>query len=263
MVKSKLGLKSRILILFGKMALPVLLSIILLLVVPSSAHALDGDHDGLSDFDEINVFSTDPNNQDTDNDGFKDWFELNKGFSPLNPKKLKLCNSDTDKDGLSDADELKFHTNLKNPDTDSDGHKDGEEVNSGYDPLKPGDAKLPKKVIINTKKQTLDYYLGTVRLGSFKVSTGKAKTPTPKGEFRVSNKSLKAWSKPYRLWMPYWVGLGSGKFGIHELPIWPGGKREGANHLGIPVSHGCIRLGIGPAKIIYNWIDPDTKIRIE
>ncbi len=62
--------------------------------------------------------------------------------------------------------------------------------------------------------------------------------------------------------MPYWQGLGSGRFGFHELPVWPNGYREGERNLGIPVSAGCIRLGIGPAEFLYNWTTTETKVLI-
>jgi hypothetical protein len=35
-----------------------------------------------------------------------------------------------------------YKTDPLNPDTDGDGYKDGAEVINGYDPLKPGSARL-------------------------------------------------------------------------------------------------------------------------
>jgi hypothetical protein len=233
-----------------------------LLTAPVSAGTgLDSDRDGVPDDDEIKIYHTNHFNPDTDGDGYNDWQELNSGYSPLNPAKLKLEESDYDGDGLSERMELNFHTDLANPDTDGDGYKDGQEVVNGYDPLNPEPgAKLVKRIEVNLKQQKLGYYLGGVRLGEFPVSSGKNGS-TPKGDFKVVNKQVKAWS-PYGLWMPYWLGLGRGLFGIHELPVWPNGYREGANHLGTPVSHGCIRLGIGPAKLIYDWAEPGTVVKI-
>lgn len=176
---------------------------------------------------------------------------------------LAVDKVDSDKDGLSDDLELLFHSDPLNPDSDGDGFTDGLEVQKGYSPTSTVKIKLTKKIEINTAKQELSYYLSDVKLGTFPVSTGKKSTPTPKGIFFVKNKAPRAWSKPYGLWMPYWLGMDRGRFGIHELPEWPGGKKEGANHLGTPVSHGCIRLGVGAAKIIYNWAEIGTTVIIK
>ncbi len=86
---------------------------------------------------------------------------------------------------------------------------------------------------------------------------------TPRGEFKVSNKHPRPWSKQYGLYMPYWMAImSSGKYGIHELPEWPSGYKEGENHLGTPVSHGCVRLGVGAAKRVYEWAEIGTPIII-
>jgi lipoprotein-anchoring transpeptidase ErfK/SrfK len=86
--------------------------------------------------------------------------------------------------------------------------------------------------------------------------------PTPKGNYKIENKHPKAWS-PYGLWMPYWMAVvPSGKFGLHELPIWPSGYREGEDHLGQAVSHGCVRMGEGDAKFLYEWADIGTPVYI-
>ena len=244
-----------------KITIIILLSFLLVLPVLAQTN-LDSDNDGVPDQDEINIYQTDPNKADTDDDGYNDWLELNNGYAPHNPQKVKLEDNDTDGDGLSDKMELNFHTDLNNPDTDGDGFKDGDEVNAGYDPTKPDKTKLTKKIEINTgKEQKLYYFLNDVRMGQFKISSGKYSMQTPKGNFKIDNKALRAWSK-YGLWMPYWMSLKNGYFGIHELPEWPNGTKEGENHLGIPVSHGCVRLGVGPAKFLYDWASIGTPVKI-
>lgn len=240
----------------------ILIVILFLFPLSVSANLLDdADMDGVPDSDEINIYHTNPYQKDTDGDGYDDKQELISGYSPHNPKKVTLENNDLDYDGLSDRMELNFHSNLENPDSDGDGIKDGEEIKKGSDPNKK-DVVLEKKIKIDLKNQYLSYFLGDVRLGLFKVSTGKKSMPTPTGTFAIGNKSIKAWSKKYGLWMPYWLGIQGEQFGIHELPVWPGGYREGANHLGIAVSHGCVRLGIGPAKELYDWTSIGTKVII-
>ena len=94
------------------------------------------------------------------------------------------------------------------------------------------------------------------------VSSGKRGMETPTGEFKVMAKAVRPWSKEHGLFMPWFLQFTNLGHGIHELPEWPGGYKEGANHLGTPVSHGCVRLGIGPAKIVYDWADVGTPIVI-
>ena len=122
--------------------------------------------------------------------------------------------------------------------------------------------RFPGKYIdISLSSQLLTIFEGTNQLGQYQVSTGKPSMPTPTGLRSVVDKNPRAWSSPYGLWMPWWNGIGGG-MGIHELPEWPGGYKEGENHLGTPVSHGCIRLGVGPAQTVYNWADIGTPVYI-
>ncbi len=234
----------------------------LLLFNPAGANGLpDFDKDGIPNKDEKNIYYTDVDNPDTDGDGYSDREELLNGYSPHNPEPVKLKDNDADGDGLSDKDELRFGTNLLKTDTDGDGWSDKEEIDFGYDPLNPEPIKLEKRIEINTGEQTLSYFLDGVKRDTFLISSGRASMPTSKGHFLIINKAPRAWS-PYGLWMPYWLGLGTGSFGIHQLPVWPNGYREGEDHLGTPVSHGCIRLGIEPAEFLYDWAEVGTPVFI-
>jgi hypothetical protein len=244
-----------------KYSLIIILSILLILPLTVNAGGLsDTDSDGVSDKDETEIYFTDPVNPDTDSDGYSDWMELNSGYSPYTGNFAKLETNDADSDGLTDRMELNFHVSPVNPDTDGDGFADSREVDTGYDPAKPGKAKLEKKIFIDTKNQLLAYNLGEVRLALFPVSTGKKGMETPAGQYKVLEKQPRRWSSKAKLWMPFWLMFDARGFGIHELPEWNDGTKEGANHLGIPVSHGCVRLGIGPAEKLYNWAEAGTKV---
>ncbi len=251
-------------IIMRKLKIKYIVMLLLLIIVASPVSAsgfVDTDNDGVPDKDERLVYFTDVNNWDTDGDGYSDWIELNNGYSPYTKKMVKLEDDDYDNDGLSDRMELNFGTNPTIPDTDGDGYSDGDEIDNGYSPLSADKILLSKRIEINTEEQTLSYFLDGVKLNEFLISSGKASTPTEKGTFNIINKSIKAWS-PYGLWMPYWMGLKDGSFGLHQLPVWPNGYREGENHLGVPVSHGCIRLGIKPSEILYNWAEIGTPVVI-
>jgi len=119
-----------------------------------------------------------------------------------------------------------------------------------------------KYIDINLAKQNLSIFEDGKSLGTYRVSTGKRGMATPTGTFKVMSKAGRAYSKKYKLYMPFWMQFTGAGHGIHELPEWPNGYKEGANHLGTPVSHGCVRLGVGPAKTVYSWADIGTPIVI-
>lgn len=170
---------------------------------------------------------------------------------------------DSDKDGLRDFLEIKFKTDSLNPDSDGDGYKDGIEVDFAFDPLSSSTKKLSQRIEIDLKTQKMFYYVSGYAWKLFSVSSGRPGMATPKGRFKIVNKISKAWSKTYKLWMPYWMGINSPGIGIHELPVWPSGYREGENHLGKTVSHGCIRLGIGPAKYLFERVAVGTEVTVK
>ncbi len=227
----------------------------------------DTDQDGLADGDEVRIYHTNPLEADSDHDGFGDGEEIKSGFSPLLPGK-KLAETDNDKDGITDSIELALGTDLNSSDTDGDGYSDSAELINGFDPRVAGQIKISKLIVIHTKSQKLGFYVDGAKIVEFLVSTGKRATPTPLGNFTVAKKQPRAWSNMAGLWMPWWVNftggrLRAGAYAIHELPEWPNGKKEGANHLGIPVSHGCVRLGVGPAKLVYDWTAVGTPVTIK
>jgi len=143
-------------------------------------------------------------------------------------------------------------------DTDSDSGRERERLTEKIEPkIKEG-----RYVDINLSKQHLSIFDDGKRLGTYKISSGKRGMATPVGSYKILKKTRKAWSSRYGLYMPYWMQFTSMGHGIHELPEWPGGYKEGANHLGIPVSHGCVRLGVGPAKTVYDFSDVGTPVVI-
>lgn len=106
---------------------------------------MDSDGDGLSDWDEINVYKTDSNKPDTDGDGLNDFAEVMTyktnpllkdtdgdgldDYAEVMTHKTNPLVKDTDGDGLNDGDEVLIHkTDPLKPDTDGDGLSDGDEV---------------------------------------------------------------------------------------------------------------------------------------
>ncbi len=106
----------------------------------------DSDEDGLSDALELDL-GTDPNLPDSDDDTFTDAHEFTTGTNPLDPGEypesanespLALfadTTNDTDEDGLTDGEETHIYgTNPNLADSDSDGLSDSEELTLGTNP---------------------------------------------------------------------------------------------------------------------------------
>jgi lipoprotein-anchoring transpeptidase ErfK/SrfK len=131
-------------------------------------------------------------------------------------------------------------------------------VYPGYTP-----GKYPGRYIeINLDQQMLYLFEGTNMVGSFRISSGKWSMPTPSGEFQILDKTPRAYSVKYGLYMPWWMAFTNQGHGIHELPEWPGGAKEGESHLGTPVSHGCVRLGVGAAQTAYDFAAVGTPVYV-
>ncbi len=125
---------------------------------------------------------------------------------------------------------------------------------------------IVKKIEINLSTHKLILWEDERIVGEFLVSTGKSSTPTKTGEFLALTKLPVAYGGTYgqRWTMPYWIGIynaGGQENGIHELPFI-NGVRESAWSLGHSISHGCVRLGIGEAELVYNWTDIGTPVII-
>jgi len=143
------------------------------------------------------------------------------------------------------------------------------------DPKKP-DEKLnitlsggPVKYIkIKLKEQHLYAYENGLAKYDFQASTGRSGMETPTGNYAIQNKFPVQYSPEYELYMDNWMAITpSGSMGIHSLPYWvyKNGAHvyEDAEHLGTPVSHGCIRVGLENSKILYDWAEVGMPVIIE
>jgi lipoprotein-anchoring transpeptidase ErfK/SrfK len=120
-----------------------------------------------------------------------------------------------------------------------------------------------KRIEVDLSEQKMRLYENDKMIKEALISSGRPGMETPFGDFKIYNKFPRAWSKSASLWMPYWMAfLPSGFMGIHELPEWPNGRKEGETSLGHPASHGCIRLGVGDAKFVYDWAEIGTPVKI-
>lgn len=118
-----------------------------------------------------------------------------------------------------------------------------------------------KYVDVDLTNQKLCRVEGPNIIDCYTISSGKPGMSTPTGTFNITGKNPRQWSGKYGLWMPFWQQF-RGDYGLHQLPEWPNGYKEGENHLGTPVSHGCVRLGTGAAEVVYNWTEIGTPVYI-
>ncbi|WP_162942472.1 thrombospondin type 3 repeat-containing protein [Desertimonas flava] len=89
---------------------------------------IDTDGDGFWDGHEVRITGTDPTKADTDGDGLDDYLEAHDLLT-------NAVNADTDGDGLTDGQEFNMHsTDPKNIDSDNDGFSDKAEVDAGTNP---------------------------------------------------------------------------------------------------------------------------------
>lgn len=78
----------------------------------------DTDGDRVNDYEEIYIYQSNPQNNDSDYDGILDAEEIKLGSN--------LLKTDSDDDGVLDKTEMELGTNIINPDTDGDGLFDGQ-----------------------------------------------------------------------------------------------------------------------------------------
>lgn len=94
---------------------------------------------------------------------------------------------------------------------------------------------------------------------------------TPTGEFEILNKAENTFSQKFQKWMPYWMAYTyipqfNSMAGFHELTYWKDANGnfvyDSEDSLGMPLSGGCVRLGRGEAKELYEWTDVGDKVLI-
>ena len=108
------------------------------LIVGAIEPDADTDEDGATDIDELCIFGTDPEREDSDGGGRSDGSETNEdGTDPTDP--TDDIGFDWDDDGLTNEEEFLLGTDPANPDTDGDGRLDGQEVHEEplTDPFDP------------------------------------------------------------------------------------------------------------------------------
>lgn len=126
-----------------------------------------------------------------------------------------------------------------------------------------------KYIEIDISQQNMYLFKDNKLVREFRVSTGKD-YPTPIGEFAIINKVGLGFSNIYDVWLPWWMGFNYSDtlhayFGIHELPYVLSGNKQvyrPGDVIGVPNTGGCVALGVGDAKTVYQFADIGTKVAI-
>lgn len=126
---------------------------------------------------------------------------------------------------------------------------------------------LERNLETNLSSQTMYAKFGDLKVWSMPTSTGAWDTPTPPGYYTIFQKQeLRIGGKWPHYRMPYWQYWDARGYGIHGLPYLANDNgvfwTEAENHMGIPVSHGCIRTLDRDAEALYRFTDIGTPIWI-
>jgi hypothetical protein len=99
----------------------------------------------------------------------------------------------------------------------------------------------PLLVLVNTRTQRATVFRNGVPIGASTISTGKPGHETPTGVFSILQKQVEHYSSKYdNAPMPYMQRVTWGGVALH------------AGHLpGYPASHGCIRMPLAFARLLY------------
>lgn len=99
----------------------------------------------------------------------------------------------------------------------------------------------PLLLIVNTTTQRAILYRNGIPIGASTVSTGRPGYATPAGVFTILQKHIEHYSNKYdNAPMPYMQRL-----------TWKGIALHAGQLPGYPASHGCIRLPLGFARLLY------------
>jgi lipoprotein-anchoring transpeptidase ErfK/SrfK len=124
-----------------------------------------------------------------------------------------------------------------------------------------------KSIEVDLSEQTMMLKFGDQAVYTLKISSGKSNTPTPTGSWKIlSKQELRIGGESPHYRMPYFQQFTSYGHGLHALPYLAsdGGTfwEEALSHIGVPVSHGCIRMLPDDAVVVYNFGEVGTPLNI-
>lgn len=85
------------------------------------------------------------------------------------------------------------------------------------------------------------------------VRTGMKGYATTTGTHKVNVRETKHWSKPYKVWLPYWQHFHNGE-GLHQTTTYLHNAKIG--------SHGCVNLLPSDAKKVYGLLGYNDYVKV-
>lgn len=130
------------------------------------------------------------------------------------------------------------------------------------------DLNAKKSIVVDRSDQRAFAKLGEHVVREFPISSGAPKTPTPLGTTKIEMKQeVRIGAKPPHYIMPKYMWFRAGGYGFHALPSLgnDGGVfwTEARDHMGIPVSHGCVRLLPEDADWLYDFAEVGTEVTVQ
>lgn len=127
------------------------------------------------------------------------------------------------------------------------------------------ESSTPYLIYVNLNDQKTYVYSGSSDNWSLEksldCSTGIEGSETPRGIYTVTNRGDWFYSEEYEQGGKYWVQFW-GDYLFHSLPFDETQSEVLDYTLGVPSSHGCIRLTVEDSKWLYDNMPDDTKIII-
>lgn len=132
----------------------------------------------------------------------------------------------------------------------------------------PEDARYGYYVQVGLVRQRVHVYLDGLLIRSMVCSTGVVEDDhaTPIGRFYIQNRGESFFSEKYQQGALWWVSFRDwGIYLFHSVPTDRDGNviPEEAAKLGIPASHGCVRLTLDDARWFYATIPQGTPVDIQ
>ena len=129
-------------------------------------------------------------------------------------------------------------------------------------PLLP--APKVKTIVVDKSDQTVTLYRPDGKpVERFRCASGI--TYPRVGEYKVYGHDPQSWGlsddSTFFYFTQFEKSDAGNNIGFHSIPQNPDGSLIGT--LGVPVSHGCVRLSKDKAQLLYTWADVGTKVVVQ